>query len=351
MKKEIYIFGAGASKAAVGTPLGNDLGWSYYGRCSTLYRMENGRVAPDDLVEKREEFKTFVKFLEIAGKIYPELSVEKDKFIKDQESGLIYYPLFADDKKYFADEMLAIAIKNNDKDAIYIIKKVIYEHLVESSRYHSNDTLYDDFLKLSIGRNILIISFNFDTLIKEHYDNNVSIDYRIEFDGYNGNRGYKKFANCFDVLKLHGSCDWAWCSNCERIDLLGHWVSATSYENSKCLKCNSNLSPLMVVPHEQHMSYGHKYDHIWDIARQTLSKAEVINFIGYSLPDYDINVINLFKEAINPNAFINIYDPSADTCRIKLVKYKIGNIKNIHTENIGFKEYIEKIRKKRKTRG
>ena len=52
MKNKVFVFGAGASYASGRTPLGKDLIWSYFLDCSTLFRIEGGKPAKEDLKEK-----------------------------------------------------------------------------------------------------------------------------------------------------------------------------------------------------------------------------------------------------------------------------------------------------------
>jgi len=85
-RKEIFVFGAGASHASGHMPLGRDLVWMYYPTCSGLYRIENGRPAKEDLKEKRIEFINYEKFLQLADITFPGLNA-CDKWHKNMEEG------------------------------------------------------------------------------------------------------------------------------------------------------------------------------------------------------------------------------------------------------------------------
>ena len=342
--KKVYIIGAGASYSAAQMPLGNELGWNYEMQCGSLYQMENGRPLLSEIEEKKREFYHLGEFLEIAGKIYPELSGEKEKWGKAMESAMMYSPdfLFSGNKKYFFDEMLAKSTKNKDEDAVKKIKNVIYAHIADKCRHHSNKTIYSDFLKSILFSNVSIISLNFDTLIRENYYDKICIDYKIQFSQSIVNRGYKKFDHCIPLLKLHGSIDWGWCKNCGAIILNGPWVKSDSYYNIECEKCKSPIDPFIIVPFENTEEYPEWFNALWKQAEMELSTANTIYFIGYSIPEYDTDMLNLIKNSINKFTNIVIIDPQAEIIKSKLLKIGLRSEK-IEMVNSGFKEYLESV--------
>ena len=184
MTKELYIFGAGASHAAASLPLGHELGWMYFMQCSTLFKMEKGSAANSDVQKKLIKFNYFGEFLDAAGKMYPELSKEKEAWQNKMSRAEIYYPefLLSKNKKYFIDEMLAHALDNNDLSVFKSLKKVIYAHLSHKCAYITHNVLFDKFLAHQNASDTTIITLNFDTLIRENHDNNICIDYSVYFN-------------------------------------------------------------------------------------------------------------------------------------------------------------------------
>jgi NAD-dependent SIR2 family protein deacetylase len=344
MNKELYIFGAGASKSSAQMPLGAELVWDYVNDCGTFFQMENGKALQSDIEEKKNEFVHFGEFLEIAGKIYPELSDEKEKWLKGMEDAVMYFPPFlsSENKKYFFDEMLAISAKNKDEIAVKKIKNAIYAHIADKSRYQNDKTIYLDFLKSKISVNVTIISLNFDALIKEDYEENVCIDYMVDFHQFIANRWYKKFVNCFPLLKLHGSIDWGWCKECGSVILNGPWVNSDSYKGIECQNCKNSIEPFIFVPFENAEEYPEWFAKLWKQAKIELSTSDTIYFIGYSIPEYDHDMLHLLKSSISENAKIEIVDPQAGIVKNKLLKLGLKS-ENITANNTGFREYLENI--------
>lgn len=307
--KEIYVFGAGASHASGGTPLGNELGWSYFSDTSTLYRMEHGKPAPDDIKKKKEDFITYKQFLILARKTYPELK-EDEKFERALYNGESYFPPYNLAKRYYLDEMLRILHEDKDEKSVRLIKKLVFEHIVESS-FYSQNSLYKKFLNLRLkyktGENITIISLNFDTLLREYYDNGIDkgiyIDYLIDFD-YIDRREYKYKNNIFSVIKLHGSFDWGICKECNKIGLF-HWHLRRFSYNKRCKYCKGILEPFIILPHEKN---NKKIDVLWNKSKENLRKAEKITIIGYSFPLYDKKVIELFANSMDPDVELEVVD-------------------------------------------
>ena len=76
--KEVFIFGADASNASAGTPLGNGLVWDYYPDWQLLYEIKADEKT--DLTEVNEEYDNYSNFLGLAEEIYPEFTGIKKKW-------------------------------------------------------------------------------------------------------------------------------------------------------------------------------------------------------------------------------------------------------------------------------
>jgi hypothetical protein len=90
---------------------------------------------------------------------------------------------------------------------------------------------------------------------------------------------------------------------------------------------------------------------LWDRAKTELKQAAKVTIIGYSFPDYDVDIIELFQENITPATELEIVDlaQSLDEQEGVRIKYKklfpdvdIANVKFCFD---GFEGYIEKIKK------
>ncbi|NHM28937.1 hypothetical protein G7K71_18610 [Desulfofundulus sp. TPOSR] len=101
------------------------------------------------------------------------------------------------------------------------------------------------------------------------------------------------------LIKLHGSLNWSYCSLCERIDIHNEddYPFDTRYE-LKCSLCgNSFTQPVLITP-----TLFKNYDipplkQLWSLSLNLLSTVDKVVFIGYSLPENDVAVIQLIKRA------------------------------------------------------
>jgi hypothetical protein len=132
------------------------------------------------------------------------------------------------------------------------------------------------------------------------------------------------------LLKLHGSLNWLYCKTCQRLEIgasdsrkylkvLGRFVGPSleqSYrtDSSACPTCQSRLRPLLIAPtHLKDYRIPHLAQ-VWYEAEQVLREASRVVFIGYSLPEDDVEVIYLLKRSMAhllPSQIIVVeYDPA-----------------------------------------
>ena len=125
-------------------------------------------------------------------------------------------------------------------------------------------------------------------------------------------------------LKLHGSLDWLYCSNCGR--LFGRVYKSIAldafYRPVECLFCKNfppprngeknreedlpRLQSLIITP-----TYLKDFDNlhsreIWQSAFYELFQAKEVIFIGYSFPEADFELRYLLKKAICPESKITV---------------------------------------------
>lgn len=126
---------------------------------------------------------------------------------------------------------------------------------------------------------------------------------------------YRNEGSHFGVLlKLHGSLNWLYCTTCGRLEigasesrkylkvlsrLVGQSVEQ-SYrtESSKCTTCQTKLRPLLVAPTHLKNYRNPHLAQVWYEAERVLREASRVVFIGYSLPEDDVEVIYLLKRSI-----------------------------------------------------
>lgn len=116
------------------------------------------------------------------------------------------------------------------------------------------------------------------------------------------------------ILKLHGSLNWLYCRTCHRLEIgasesrkylkvLSRLVGPSlqkfcTPDGAKCPTCAANLRPLLIAPtHSKNYRNPHIIQ-VWYESERVLRGANRVIFIGYSLPDDDIEVIYLLKRGL-----------------------------------------------------
>jgi len=314
--KEVFVFGAGASKDSGRTPLGKDLIWNYHSSCCTMPVI--GADGRPDLTEEEIEFANLSKFFDLVEETYPELKGEKQRWNRQMQDNVMYSPPSNLDKKYYVDEMVRILQDRDNRGGIELIRGLTLEHIGGSS-FASGNKLYLEFVKRLNGKSseqASVISFNFDCLLQEDFKNGIYFDYLMGFDLIHGNRISYNKQNGIPLIKLNGSLDWAICQRCSKVLLLYPHITKNSYDNLYCCMsegCQGRLEPLIFLPHEEK---GERIRELWDKAKLELKSASKITVIGYSFPYYDTDVINLFREHTNPEAVVEIIDYEVNVDRI-----------------------------------
>jgi hypothetical protein len=213
----------------------------------------------------------------------------------------------------------------------------------------------DKFLKNHY--NLTIISFNWDVLIDVIlYD--ISLDKQIpDQQIYDPTYVYgfipdmiwssidkrspwqKPRIECTDttrikLLKLHGSINYAICSECKRIYIF-ELYDFPNYRNIfKCPFDDATLNILLIPPTIEKNTKGYPFSAIWRKAFTALSNATNIIIIGFSLREIDYQAKYLFQHStINnfnaDNLHLTIIDPNYEQ-----LKEKFGNIWKVQDNKI-----------------
>jgi NAD-dependent SIR2 family protein deacetylase len=116
------------------------------------------------------------------------------------------------------------------------------------------------------------------------------------------------------LLKLHGSLNWLVCRNCLRLELgqtesirflsilqqvAGPDLRSTLFaDGAPCSVCNSKLRPLLVAPSHLKDYRNPHLGQVWYEAQRVLRQADRVIFVGYSMPDDDVEVVYLVKRSL-----------------------------------------------------
>jgi hypothetical protein len=182
-----------------------------------------------------------------------------------------------------------------------------------------------------------LISLNYDLIVDNgihtldpwHIAVNYGFEPRDAISGDAGRMGY--FSDdrpLFETVlyKLHGSLNWLYCPQCDRIDvtegLKGVLYAFHPPEHNPdldyrtCPVCEARYEPVIVTPTFL-KTYGNPFlEKIWRAAEDRLQHADRVVFAGYSLPDADMILRSMFKRAIFTNNRVN-----GRPCQIEVVDY------------------------------
>ncbi len=116
-------------------------------------------------------------------------------------------------------------------------------------------------------------------------------------------------------MKLHGSLNWGYCSECGKIYYFHKQMydDLYSFDNVKCpIDENIRLMPFIVPPTLNKLektkpkmkSPYFQLTSIWSKASEYLQSCEKIYFIGYSFPETDVQMRIFISNALRKNSIL-----------------------------------------------
>lgn len=293
MKTKVYILGAGASKPAGAPVLKEFIGTGFFhlNQCSAF---------PD-------KSDNYTKFLTYLKERYDFDLNDPDPYKSDS---------FIFGYRYNIEMIISSLdeeIRNGNKDLREIRHQAIrfvYSTLENAVRDGSTNDCYPDFVNKKITNlndEHVIITFNYETLFERalierfrgcfSYLVDVDENKIINFPGYK-----KSYKNNLLVLKLHGSLNWAVCSECNKIHLFWSQKYDHIFEK-RCKDCNATLKPLLIPP-TIYKDLNNILKKFWNIAKVKISSANEITIIGHSLSDYDKDALELIRDSMKSNKML-----------------------------------------------
>jgi hypothetical protein len=120
------------------------------------------------------------------------------------------------------------------------------------------------------------------------------------------------------LLKLHGSLNWLYCPNCQRLDIGlaqdGPFLATRkvldelyrevdlhreySCLGSPCRDCKTNVRPVLITPTYRKDYRNPHISRVWYGAERLLRESDEAFIVGYSLPTDDVDVIYLLKRGL-----------------------------------------------------
>jgi hypothetical protein len=148
---------------------------------------------------------------------------------------------------------------------------------------------YDDQRKLG-NRSSTVITFNYDLVLDDALTR-VRVRPEYELDNPQFDEPSESSV-AVSLLKLHGSTNWAICSDskCNRIHVLSQKATSDPdmFRSKTCATCGkSDLRLLLVPPSWDKSEYSRVMQPVWKKAVAALKNATRICVIGYSMPETD----------------------------------------------------------------
>lgn len=298
MKRAVFILGAGAS-ASAGLPIQANLFRDYF---------RSGMTHSDSFRNQLASF--FIDFFDVDIQ-----TLDVTTLFPTFEEALGVLELAIEREETFGPNYSLPRLREVREALIYSMGIVIERKPV------SHPTTYHRFVQKLFHRGHFLedeyafINFNYDVLLDDalmelnYKRTKIMIDYDIHFanekrKGQSGNfqEWLPVSGKAVKYLKPHGSFNWMHCPTCNSIYILGNEKSQifkTGYihQRESCAKDNTPLD-CVIEPPSFFKKYKNTYlQNIWNTMTQTLIEADVIIFIGYSLPAADMWIKYVLKRA------------------------------------------------------
>jgi len=347
----VYVFGAGASKAAVGGPLTNEfLKRGFDGRClGAIWQVAKPGL---DCVAKFIDALHRTRLFDWVQEAGPKISA--GEHIVHAQDAPLPASVTIEDLLTYVD--LAIEEQRSEWD-YRKLQRSLHDFIFATLPFfgRANDC-YQQLVNHQVDwscRNCFI-SFNYDTFLDQALwlakPNGIRSNYNLTFDSVTNNwPQYRRMLDegdaglKTDLLKLHGSTNWARCEACEDLHLLplGQPIQTLVKERCEARGCDSRLYPFFVAPTFKKHGEKSGMAQIWQKAEELMSVADHITIIGYSFPDADMEAKWLFKRALakgGKTPKLTIIDPSP-AVRDKIVAF-FGNTVNLTMQIPDFETYV-----------
>ena len=204
---------------------------------------------------------------------------------------------------------------------------------------------------------LAVISSNWDTLLEHFIDEQIDaqtlkkfgVDYCI-YTHFLNKKGIPHTNlralgwHNIKLLKLHGSLNWLYCTNCGRIyvdqDNIGIHDEECGYCEQMTTAPKLYLDPLIITPTILKEYNNLHIKNIWQNAFIDIQEASEVVFIGYSLPLADYEFKYLLKKAIKPGTkLIAVLAPSDKTETKERYVSFLGDGVEFHFE--GLEKWVE----------
>lgn len=347
----VFIFGAGASKAE-NAPVTTEL------LSKSLETLKNTKMLRD--------IKDFLKDF-----YYLDNFVNKE-LIPTFEEVLTIIDLCISNQDDLSDKWNQNKVTELRNSLLFCIAQILHKSLQRSGRLHRQfvKNLFE--LPNRTNNNTSFISLNYDllldnSLIELYNTKDWDVDYGIDFRNFidpveRSPEERSEFIEIPDdwswprknksiyLLKPHGSLNWLYCPNCNtvRITKKEKGVLRIWTEQVICGK-DSSLETHLLIPPTWHKIYENPHlVRIWQKAKEVLSEADSAFFVGYSLPESDIELKYLFKKFLyrNRNVIpkITVITKMSENTKKCEMRFKRTFGKDVRMITTGFEDFATNLK-------
>lgn len=301
--KIIFLLGAGAS-APSGIPTVNELLSELWKRAKKIGRDDLDRLA--EWCESRnirniEDLLTAAYISNFAAKNRSVTSLLDyflfsggQKLLEEEE---YYYPR----RRTLERSEINVSSISFLQDTLQTLFGLLTSTMISASPNSTHKAIIN-FIKNH--QNVSIITTNYDGCMDEALlENNIDINRTIgiEKDKYN--------PNSVELIKMHGSINWAYCDSCHDVQEFDLLEIKRFYEEDKisypvigiCKNCGGLRRPLLVPPLSfKFLMFPNLID-IWNTARQRIEEAKYIIVIGYSFSEADTYLTKIISRSMSIN--------------------------------------------------
>lgn len=240
---------------------------------------------------------------------------------------------------------------------VFLVAKVLDAKLQGRANVHRK--LVRGLHEAGALREVAFLSSNYDILIDnaltELYDDDVDLDYGVEFRNFGRANDWKRprHSDHVALFKPHGSLNWLFCPACNELEITPREKGVVArlisdFTRASCPECESVYSPLIVPPTFYKDLNNVFLSSIWNKADNVLRKVGHVVFCGYSLPDADMHIKYLLKRAQTNRrkalkfTVINQFPGKPDNvCREEEYRYKRFLGPGVDYTDMSFEEFAE----------
>lgn len=165
----------------------------------------------------------------------------------------------------------------------------VHEAIVEFMRKHPNTS---------------IITTNYDGCMDE-----AILKQNLPIKGTIGSMHSKDETNAIELIKMHGSINWAYCESCQDVREFDLLKLKETYEKDIlsypvigiCKNCRGTRRPLLVPPLAFKFLMFPNLVEIWNSARQTIENARYLIVVGYSFSEADTYITKVIARSMSMN--------------------------------------------------